>query len=302
MNCDFAGKVAIVTGAGAGIGRAVALEFATRGARVVVNDLGSSVEGHGASAAPADETVRMIRDAGGEAVVSVDSVASWDCAHRIVQTALDSFGRLDVVVNNAGNLRWHRIWEATEEDFRSVVDVHLGGAFFMSRAAVPHMMKQKSGSFVHLTSTSGIIGHTTQTVYCAAKAGVAGLSKAMALELREYGVRSNCVAPFAAGRMSQSQSTQSDPAVMAVLAKLTPEQNARLIVALASDAARDVNGQIFICRGNEIMLARPGLPMRGMSERSGWSCEDIAASVFPAMKPDFAPLAATNELLTWPVA
>ena len=301
MDCKFDGKVAIVTGAGAGVGKATALELARRGAKVVVNDLGTTVEGEGSSTGPAEQTVREICDAGGEAIASTDSVAGWDSAHRIVENAMDSFGRLDVVVNNAGNLRWKHIWETTEDDFRSTIDVHMGGVFYVSRAAVPHFMAQKSGAFVHLTSTSGVIGHIKQFAYCGAKAGIAGLSKALALELREYGVRSNCVAPFAAGRMSQGASTQADPKLMAVLEKLTPEQNARLITALASDAASDVSGQIFICRGNEIMLSRPGLPVRSVVDGKGWAPEGIVERAFVTLRPDFAPLKTTNELITWPV-
>jgi NAD(P)-dependent dehydrogenase (short-subunit alcohol dehydrogenase family) len=162
----FEGKVAIVTGSGGGIGRETALLLAKQGAKVIVNDLGSSVIGEGKSSAPAEETARMIKDGGGEAAVSTDSVSDWKSAHRIVQAALDAFGRLDIVINNAGNVRWSPFWETDEDSYRSIVGAHLDGTFFVSRAAAPHFVKQKSGVYVHTTSTSGLMGHHNQAHYC----------------------------------------------------------------------------------------------------------------------------------------
>src|SRR4051812_15019702 len=188
----FEGKVVIVTGSGGGIGRETALLIAERGGKVVVNDLGSSVIGEGSSSVPAEETASMIRDAGGEAVVSTDSVGSWDGAQRIVEAALDSFGRIDVIVNNAGNVRWSPFWDMTEEEYLSIVNTHLNGTFNVSRAAAPHFQKQQSGTYVHTTSTSGLMGHYNQAHYCGAKAGIVGLSKAIALEMKQFNVRSNC--------------------------------------------------------------------------------------------------------------
>jgi NAD(P)-dependent dehydrogenase (short-subunit alcohol dehydrogenase family) len=292
-------KVAIVTGAGAGIGRETALLLAAKGAKVVVNDLGTTVGGEGQSAAPAEETVRMIKSAGGEAAVSLDSVSTWKSAHRIVQAAMDSFGRLDIVINNAGNVRWGAFTELTEEDYRSILSVHLDGSFFVSRAAAVEFQRQKSGVFVHTTSTSGLMGHYNQAHYCVAKAAIVGLSKAIALDMKAYNVRSNCIAPFAATRMAAG--VKRTPELEARLARMKPAQNAQLSVALASDAAKAVNGQVFIVRGNEIFLAGQGFPVRGMQDSAGWSPESIAAQVFPAFASQFTPVVGFNDYFTWEI-
>lgn len=291
------GKVAIVTGAGAGIGRETALLLASKGAKVVVNDLGTSVSGEGHSAGPAEETVKLIEDAGGSAVVSLDSVSTWASAHRIVQTAMDTFGRLDIVINNAGNVRWAPFTELTEEDYRSIISVHVDGTFFVSRAAAVQFQKQNGGAFVHTTSTSGLMGHYNQAHYCTAKAGIVGLSKAIALDLKAYNVRSNCIAPFAATRMAGS--TTRTPELEARLKLMKPAQNAQLSVALASDAAKDVNGQVFIVRGNEIFLAGQGFPIRGMHDSSGWTPEAIVERALPAFASHFTPLQGFNDYFKW---
>jgi NAD(P)-dependent dehydrogenase (short-subunit alcohol dehydrogenase family) len=293
------GKVAIVTGAGAGIGRETALLLASKGASVVVNDLGTSVSGEGHSSAPAAETVSMIKAAGGAAVASADSVADWKSAHRIVQAALDTFGRLDIVINNAGNVRWGPFWELGEDEYRSIVSTHLDGTFFVSRAAALQFQKQKGGVFVHTTSTSGLMGHNNQAHYCAAKSAITGLSRAIAIDMKPYGVRSNCVAPFAFTRMADG--VKRSPEAMARLERMKPAQNAQLSVALASDAAKDVNGQVFIVRGNEIFLAGQGFPIRGIHEAAGWSPETIVQHAFPALAASFTPTIGFNEYFTWPI-
>lgn len=295
----FEGKVAVVTGSGGGIGRDIALLIAERGGKVVVNDLGSSVIGEGSSSAPAEETARMIRDAGGEAVVSTDSVATWDGAHRIIETALDGFGAIDIVINNAGNVRWAPFWETTEEEFLSITTTHLHGTFYVSRAAAPHFHRQQSGVYVHMTSTSGLMGHYNQAPYCGAKNGVVGLSKAIALEMKPFGVRSNCIAPFANSRMATG--VVRSPEHMAILAKMKPVQNARLAVALASDAAAEVNGQVFIARGNQIFLAHQGFPVGSVHDGTEWSPETIVARGFSALKKDFTPVIGFNEYFTWDI-
>lgn len=294
----FEGKVAIVTGAGGGIGRETALLFAKLGAKVVVNDLGTSVVGEGRSSGPAEETVRMIKDAGGEAAASTDSVSNWQSAHHIIQTALDHFGRLDIVVNNAGTVRWTAFSELDEESYRSIVSVHLDGTFFVSRAAAPHFQKQKSGVYVHTTSTSGLMGHYNQAHYCAAKLGVVGLSKAIALDMKPYNVRSNCIAPFALSRMAGG--VVRSPEHMARLQKLQPAHNAQLTVGLAADAAKDVNGQVFIVRGNEILLAGQGFPTRAVHDANGWTPQTVVEHALPALAVGFTPVVGFNEYFTWP--
>ena len=293
------GKVAIVTGAGAGIGRETALLLASKGAQVVVNDLGTTVAGEGHSPGPAAETARMIADAGGAAVVSLDSVATWSSAHRIVQTAMDVFGRLDIVINNAGNVRWGAFTELTEDDYRSIVSTHVDGSFFVSRAAAVQFQKQKSGVFVHTTSTSGLMGNPNQAHYCTAKAAIVGLSKAIAVEMQPYNVRSNCVAPFAATRMAAT--VQLTPELEARVARMKPAQNAQLSVALAADPAKDVNGQVFIVRGNEIFLAGQGFPVRGMQDTNGWTPESILERALPAFASQFTPVVGFNDYFKWPI-
>lgn len=210
------GKVAIVTGAGGGIGREIALALADSGARVVINDIGVSLQGEGGSASPAEETLGLIRQRGGEGLINTDSVADWDSARRIVECAMDGFGRLDIVVNNAGILRDAIFHKMSADDWLSVINVHLNGSFFVSRAAAERFRTQQAGAFVHMTSTSGLIGNFGQANYSAAKLGIVALSKSIALDMQRYNVRSNCIAPFAWSRM-----TDSIPAA-------TPEQKARV--------------------------------------------------------------------------
>ncbi len=193
------GKVAVVTGAGRGIGRATAICLAANGAKVVVCDVGAAVTGEGHDVGPAQQVVAEIAQANGQgrAVANTDSVAEWENAQKIVQTAIDNFGRIDMVVNNAGILRDRMFHYMSPEEWDAVIKVHLYGAFYVSRAAVPHFRKQESGCFVHITSTSGLIGSVGQTNYGAAKLGIAGLSRCIAMDMQRYKIRSNCIGPHA---------------------------------------------------------------------------------------------------------
>lgn len=295
----FQGKSVVVTGAGGGIGREIAILLAERGARIVVNDLGGSTRGDGASSGPAEETAAMVRAAGGEAVVSTDSVASWEGGKRIIEAALDGFGGIDVVINNAGNYRVANFWEIGEEDYQAIVRTHLDGTFYVSRAAAPWFLKQNRGVYVHTTSTSGLMGAIKQAPYCAAKMGIVGLSKAIALDMKEYNVRSNCLAPFAFSRMAEG--LDRTPEQWEEIRKMKPVHNARLAVALASDAAADVNGQVFISRGNEIFLTHQGWPVGSIHEGNGWTPESIADHAFPALSRDFTPMKGFIDHFTWPI-
>ena len=210
------GKVVVVTGAGGGIGRDIALAMAREGARLVVNDIGASVAGEGNDAGPAQKVVDEIRALGGEAVANTDSVSEALSAGRIVQTALDTFGRIDVVVNNAGILRDRFFHKMSLDEWDAVIKVHLYGAYYVSRAASTHFKEQGSGNYIHMTSTSGLIGNFGQANYSAAKLGIAALSKSIALDMQKFNVRSNCIAPFAWSRMIDSMPSD------------TPEQVARL--------------------------------------------------------------------------
>ncbi|MBD1551465.1 SDR family NAD(P)-dependent oxidoreductase [Pseudomonas typographi] len=295
------GKVAIVTGAGNGIGQAIALAMAAAGAKVVINDIGVSLDGEGGSQTPAMHTCELIRAAGGEATVNTDSVAEWASAQRIVECALDSFGRVDVVVNNAGILRDAIFHKMTPEQWLAVVNVHLNGSFYVSRAAAEHFRAQQSGAFVHMTSTSGLVGNVGQANYSAAKLGILGLSKTIALDMQRYGVRSNCIAPFAWGRMTGSipAETPEQKARVERLQQMTPEKNAPLAVFLASDAAHEVTGQVFATRRNELFLMSQSRPLRSLQRSDGWTPESIAEHALPALRPSLVSLERSQDVFAW---
>jgi NAD(P)-dependent dehydrogenase (short-subunit alcohol dehydrogenase family) len=295
------GKVAVVTGAGRGIGRAIALLMAKEGAKVVVNDIGASLEGAGTDQSPADEVVAEIRKNGGEAVASFDSVADFDSAQKVVQAAVDSFGRVDCVVNNAGILRDVIFHKMTFDDWDSVIKVILYGAFNMSRAAATFFRQQNSGAFVHMISNSGLAGNVGQANYGAAKAGMVMLSKHIALDMQRFNVRSNCIAPSAWTRMTGSIPTNTPDKAARVAQRqlVTPDKNAPLAVFLASDAAKDVNGQIFYTRMNELFLMSQSRPIRGLQRNEGWTPQLIAEQALPAFKPDFYPLERNQDVFSW---
>jgi NAD(P)-dependent dehydrogenase (short-subunit alcohol dehydrogenase family) len=297
----LAGKVALVTGAGNGIGRALAVALAAAGAQIVVNDVGAGLSGAGASASPAHETQALIEQAGSRAVISTDSVADWDGAQRMVRLAVGEFGRLDIVVNCAGILRDAIFHKMAPDDWRAVLDVHLHGSFLVSRAAADVFRQQGAGAFVHLTSTSGLIGNLGQAAYSAAKLGIVALSRSIAIDMQRFGVRSNCVAPFAWSRMTETMPTQTaEQARYAdAMRKVTPEKNAPLVVYLASDAARDVSGQIFVSRGNEIFLMNQIRPQRGAHSADGWTPQTVAERAMPALRASFTPLEGSEDVFHW---
>ncbi|WP_151446586.1 SDR family NAD(P)-dependent oxidoreductase [Lacisediminimonas profundi] len=295
------GKVAVVTGAGGGIGREVALALAAAGAKVVVNDIGVSLTGEGGDAGPAQRVVEQIRASGGQAVANTDSVSTWNGAQAIVKSAIDTFGRIDAVVNNAGNLRDRFFFKMNEEEWRAVIEVHLNGSFFVSRAAAPYFREQESGAFVHMTSTSGLIGNFGQANYAAAKLGVVALSKSIALDMERFHVRSNCIAPFAWSRMTSSipPQTPEEEARVAKLQKMEASKVAPMAVFLCSDAAREVNAQIFAVRANEIMLMSQPRPIRSVHQSEGWTPEAIAEIAVPSMRKYFYPLERSPDVIDW---
>ncbi len=295
------GKVAVVTGAGGGIGREVAVAMALAGAAVVINDIGASLTGQGESETPADQTKQIIDQRGGRAAISRDSVGEWSSARRIVQTALDAFGRIDIVVNNAGILRDVIFHKMAPQDWLDVINVHLNGSFYVSRAAATHFREQSGGAYVHMTSTSGLIGNLGQANYAAAKLGITALSKSIALDMRRYNVRSNCIAPFAWSRMTSSipAETPDQQARVAKLQQMTPDKNAPLAVFLASDAAAGVSGQVFATRYNEIFLMSQSRPLRGVHRGEGWTPETIADHAAPALQANFLPLDVSADVFAW---
>ena len=304
LTASLEGKVAIVSGAGRGIGRAIALALAENGAKVVVNDVGAGLAGEGQDAGPAQDTVREIeRNHGqGSAIASAASVADWDSAQAIVAAATDRYGRLDIVVNNAGILRDKIFHQMTPEDFDAVMKVHLYGSFNVSRAAAAIFRAQNAGAFVHMTSTSGLIGSIGQANYAAAKMGIAGLSRAIAMDMARYGVRSNCIAPHAFSRMIESvpgRSPEEQARVMEQRRTMTrPDQVAQLAAYLASDAAAEVSGQIFGARGNEIYLYSQPRAVRTLHRSTGWT-PGALAEMMPALRSSFTPFERSGTVYSW---
>jgi len=245
--------------------------------------------------------VELIEKAGGRAFSNGESVADPAGAQRIVESAVERFGRIDVVVNNAGILRDGIFHRMSHVDWQAVIDVHLMGSFNVSKAAALHFREQESGCFVHFTSTSGLVGNVGQANYSAAKMGIVGLSKSIALDMKRFNVRSNCIAPFAWSRMIGSipADTPAQKARVEKLRRMTPDKIAAMAVFLASDAAAQVSGQIFAVRNNEIFLMSQPRPIRSVQRSEGWTPETIAEHALPALQADFYPLDVSADVFSW---
>lgn len=295
------GRVMVVTGGGGAIGSEVALQAALAGASVVVNDLGAQLDGSGSDVLPAQRVVDAIQAAGGKAIVNTDSVSSAQGANRIIDAALDAFGRIDCVVNNAGIARNRIFHQMSEEEWDSVLQVHLYGSYHMSRAAAPHFRAQASGSFVHMTSTGGMIGNIGQANYMAAKMALVALSKGIALDMRRFNVRSNCVSPLAKSRLTELIGA-SGPAAdkrLSTFEKMPASMVAPLVVYLASEMAVDVTGQVFVSRAGEISVMSQPRPLRSVHREGGWSVDHLAAHAMPALKASFVPLDLSEDVFSW---
>jgi NAD(P)-dependent dehydrogenase (short-subunit alcohol dehydrogenase family) len=294
-------KVVVVTGAGGGIGRDFALALGREGAKVVVNDIGTSLHGEGSDPSRAQTVVDEIVSAGGEAIANGDSVSEWHTANRLISQTVDTYGRIDAVINNAGILRDRFFFNMSVDEWRAVIDVHLNGSFYVSRAAAPHFKSQQSGSYIHLVSTSGLIGNFGQANYSAAKLGIVALSKSIAMDMAKFNVRSNCISPFAWSRMIGSMPAETEEQRTRVqrLQRMDTSKIAPLTVYLASDAGANVSGQIFAVRANEIFLMSQSRPLRSMHTAEGWTAQTIADRVIPAMRPNFYRLDRSQDVFDW---
>jgi NAD(P)-dependent dehydrogenase (short-subunit alcohol dehydrogenase family) len=286
------GKVAAVTGAGRGIGRGVALALAAAGAEVVVNDYGVDLHGQTPTSGPAFDVVAEIVQAGGTAVANSDSVAAWNGGANIIDTAVRSFGRIDILVTCAGILRDRMIFNMSEDDFDSVLAVHLTGTFTCVRHAAPLMREQRYGRIVTFSSGAGLFGNPGQTNYGSAKAAISGLTKVVARDLGAYGVTCNSICPVAATRMTltdevlkarelrKQQGIIREERALAQLENLKPEDVAPMVVFLASDHAAGVNGQFFLCAGSSISLvSQPRAIKTIFKPDARWTLDELDALV-----------------------
>ncbi|HEY33545.1 MAG TPA: SDR family oxidoreductase [Dehalococcoidia bacterium] len=280
-------KVVIVTGAGRGIGRGIAILMAEEGAKVVVNDLGGAVDGSGGAQAPADEVVAEIKAKGGEAVANYESVATVEGGEKIIQSAIDSFGKLDVLVNNAGILRDRMVFNMTPEEWDAVIKVHLYGVFNCTKPAAVIFRQQRSGCIISMSSTSGLIGNSGQANYGAAKAGIAGFTRVIARDLGRYGIRCNYIAPGAGTRMTLSDEVMAARQIRSERGLSggsqqprragpgDPDDVAPLVVWLASDAAANINGQGFGAAGGNFSLYQQPAPIKTIVKDGRWTLDEL---------------------------
>ncbi|MEE8399665.1 MAG: SDR family NAD(P)-dependent oxidoreductase [Desulfobacterales bacterium] len=291
-------KVAVVTGAGRGVGRGVAIAFAVEGAKVVVNDLGGATDGSGDSAGPADEVVAEIKKNGGEAVANYDSVAELEGGERIINTAVDTYGKIDILVNNAGILRDKMIFNMTPEEWDAVMKVHLYGLFNCSKPAAILMRQQKSGRIISMSSTSGLIGNAGQGNYGAAKAGVAGFTRVISRDLGKYGITANAIAPGAGTRMTVSPEMETARQRRVERGEITQQQSdagrmpeaddvAPIVVYLATDAAANINGCTFGASGGRIALHTDPVAIKSIYKDGRWTLDELMRIV---------PMSLTNEV------
>ncbi|HRK65055.1 MAG TPA: SDR family NAD(P)-dependent oxidoreductase [Terricaulis sp.] len=297
------GKVVIVTGGGNGIGKECALLAGREGASVLVNDLGGGLKGEDAgSAGPAEEVAKEIRAAGGKAISNSDSVSDYDAVVAMIAQAKKEFGGVHAIINPAGILRDGMFHKMPPEDWKAVIDVHLHGAFNVTRASIELFREQQDGSYVLFTSTSGLIGNIGQANYAAAKLGVMGLSRIIAMENAAKNVRSNIIAPFAWTRMIASIPVKDEASAKRVerfQKMMRADQVAQLAVALCADGAKDTTGQIFAVRGNEVFLFNQPRPVRGMAKVEGWSPQTLIDHALPAMKANYTDVGASASVFPW---
>ncbi|MAK60088.1 MAG: 3-hydroxyacyl-CoA dehydrogenase [Ponticaulis sp.] len=298
----LSGKTILITGGGNGIGKAISLMAGRLGANVLVNDLGGSLSGADeGSADPAEEVAAEIRAAGGAAISNSDSVTDYDAVRDMIETATSEFGRLDSIINPAGILRDTMFHKMSEADWDAVVAVHLRGSFNVARASVEYFRDKEAGNYVFFTSTSGLIGNIGQANYAAAKMGIVGLSRILAMEGTRKNIRANTIAPFAWTRMIASIPVTDEASrerVERMKNAMQPEQVGNLALALCADGC-DTSGQIFAVRGNEIILFSQPRPVRSMANTAGWTPESVLDTALPAMKNDMEDLGASASVFPY---
>lgn len=299
----LSGKVVVVTGGGNGIGKECALLAAKEGAAVLVNDLGGGVAGGDeGSAGPAEAVAQEIRAAGGKAISNSDSVTNYDAVAAMFEQAKKELGGLHAVINPAGILRDKMFHKMSPDDWKAVIDVHLHGAFNVTRASIEHFREQQDGSYVLFTSTSGLIGNIGQANYAAAKLGVMGLSRIIAMEGVQKNVRSNIIAPFAMTRMIETIPVKDEASLQRVermRRMMRADQVAQLAVALCADGAKDTSGQIFCVRGNEVFLFNQPRPVRTLGAVGGWTPKTLIDVALPAMKNSYTDTGATTSVFPY---
>ncbi|MBM4405484.1 MAG: SDR family oxidoreductase [Chloroflexi bacterium] len=283
------GKVAAITGGGGGLGRAIALAMSEQGASIVVNDLGGSVDGSGSSQTAAQKVVDEIKAKGGHAVPNYESVTSVQGAEAIVKTALENFGKLDIMVTCAGILRDRMLFNMSEQEFDSVIAVHVKGTFACVKAASMVMRQQRSGRIITFTSSTGLFGNIGQTNYAAAKSAITGITKCAAYDLGRYGVTVNAMAPLAATRMTMTEDVKKSLALQAEkgirsgfetsIDRMMPEDVAPAVCYLASDLAANVNGQVIYSAGNEIAVVSPPRAVKTIWKPGRWTAEELVEVV-----------------------
>lgn len=305
MQKELEGKVALVTGAGQGIGRALAHFLALQGAKVVVNDAGLNIDGSPDANAQniAEKVVAEIKQAEGEAVASTAKVGSFGAGRELVQLALDTFGQLDYVVNNAAILRDRMIFNMSEEEWLDVIQTNLTGTFGVMRAALPHFKERKNGRIVNIVSTAGIMGNVGQANYAASKGGIIALTRVCAFDTARYNVTANCVAPFAYSRITDAikPTTPELASYVEGAKKVLPAHVAPLIGYLCSERAQHITGQLFGVRGHEVFLFNQPEPLRSLISREGWTIETLAQAVENSWaKKSLVPLKSDLEIFNYP--
>ncbi|MFC6198626.1 SDR family NAD(P)-dependent oxidoreductase [Ponticaulis profundi] len=296
------GKTILITGGGNGIGKATALMAGAMGANVVVNDLGGTLTGDDAGdAGPAESVAAEIRAAGGAAISNSDSVTDFEAVQEMIESAKKEFGGLDSIINPAGILRDGMFHKMSEDDWDSVIAVHLRGSFNVARASVEYFRDKEAGNYVFFTSTTGLIGNIGQANYGAAKLGIVGLSRILAMEGERKNIRSNVIAPFAWTRMIASIPVKDEASAQRVermKRAMRPEQVSNLSLALCADSC-DTSGQIFSVRGNEVILFSQPRPVKSMANIEGWTPESILDVCLPAMKPSMEDLGPTTSVFPY---